>query len=149
MKKVFQNTSEGMDEPKLHGVEPEQKDLDVVRLQNRQNVVEALEHIHIKAEAPFAGSLEAYQSVIRKYSVLMSKKHLSDKDAEKLDMILERALHDNILNFWLAKIDEVILSKEGLMGEKVLQSYQETQKSLRKMLKEDHKVVCDGEDCCQ
>ncbi|NEQ41368.1 MAG: CHAT domain-containing protein, partial [Okeania sp. SIO3I5] len=64
------------------------------------------------------------KSLLQKYYELTNLSELSQHEAEQMEKILERAESDDLLNYWIEKIDGLVYEKLGLLTEEKLDYYE-------------------------
>lgn len=87
-------------------------------------------------------SFKKHVEDITLYSELMRKFSLSEQETDRLEEILEKASHNNILSFWLSFADERILENQGLWTDSAKERYAAQQLKLRKIVKCENSCEC-------
>ena len=64
------------------------------------------------------------KSLLQHYYELTNLSELSQHEAEQMEKILERAESDDLLNYWIEKIDRLTYEKLGLFTEEKLDYYE-------------------------
>ena len=94
----------------------------------------------IKEFLPVNQTLESYQltaeekSLIQEYSKLANLPELSESNAERMGEILEMAESDDLLYYWIEKIDEEISEKLGLFSEENLDYYENQKAKIKEFI---------------
>ncbi|NEO57626.1 MAG: hypothetical protein F6K54_33895 [Okeania sp. SIO3B5] len=64
------------------------------------------------------------KSLLQHYYELTNLSELSKHEAEQMEKILERAESDDLLNYWIEKIDRLVYEDLGLLTEEKLDYYE-------------------------
>ena len=98
------------------------------------------EKARIKEFLPVNETLKSYQltaekkSLIQEYSKLANLPELSESNADRMGEILEMAESDDLLSFWIEKIDEEISERLGLFSEENLDYYENQKARIKEFL---------------
>jgi murein L,D-transpeptidase YcbB/YkuD len=85
-------------------------------------------------QEPLLQAYDSYEQVLRNYHRLISSVELSDKDAERMDKILEQAESDEVLNFLLGEVNYILGQRFGLFDNLNINVYKNQQAYLREHL---------------
>ena len=64
------------------------------------------------------------KSLLQQYYELTNLSELSEHEAEQMEKILQRAESDDLLNYWIEKIDGLVYGKLGLFSGEKLEYYE-------------------------
>jgi murein L,D-transpeptidase YcbB/YkuD len=77
---------------------------------------------------------QQYHLKVMDYCRLSSSPNLSEEDADRLEAIMAEAESDEVLNFWLIEVDQILARKLGLLDAEHSASYADQQAWLREYL---------------